>query len=110
MPDKRYIDIKVIDGGWKIDAGAQPTQCSDLYSIAQDIKHAIMESGLARKLVAERNPILRADVLLQIEQKAELDNRIIPGTAKAIESEAGNILLTANAYDYEQPISTEVIA
>ncbi|MCF9378364.1 DUF2590 family protein, partial [Vibrio parahaemolyticus] len=49
-------------------------------------------------------------VLLQIEQKAELDNRIIPGTAKATESEAGNILLTANAYDYEQPISTEVIA
>lgn len=62
------------------------------------------------QISAERNPILRADVLLQIEQKAELDNRIIPGTAKATESEAGNILLTANAYDYEQPISTEVIA
>ncbi|MGL4193185.1 MAG: DUF2590 family protein [Vibrio sp.] len=108
MPDKSYIDIKVIDGGWQIDAGAQPTQCSDLYSIAQDIKHAIMESGLARQLVAERNPILRADVLLQIEQKAELDSRIIPGTAKATESEAGNIQLTANAYDYDQMINTEV--
>lgn len=82
MPDKRYIDIKVIDGGWKIDAGAQPTQCSDLYSIAQDIKHAIMESGLARKLVAERNPILRADVLLQIEQKPSWITALFPARRK----------------------------
>ncbi|ELH7949035.1 DUF2590 family protein [Vibrio fluvialis] len=110
MPDKQYIDIKVIDGGWAIDAGEQPTQCSDLYSIAQDIKHAIMESGLARQLLAERNPVLRADVLLQIEQKAELDNRIIPGTAAATESTAGNIILTAQAYDYDDPIQTEVSA
>ncbi len=110
MPDKQYIDIKVVDGGWDIDSGTQPTQCSDLYSIAQDIKHAIMESGLARTLVAERNPVLRADVLLQIEQKAELDTRIIPGTATATESSAGNIELTANAYGYDQLIETEVTA
>lgn len=110
MLDKQYIDIKVIDGGWAIDAGEQPTQCSDLYSIAQDIKYAIMESGLARQLLAERNPVLRADVLLQIEQKAELDNRIIPGTATATESTAGNITLTAQAYDYDDPIQTEVSA
>ncbi|WP_456297312.1 DUF2590 family protein [Vibrio sp. AK197] len=100
MPDKRYIDIKVIDGGWQMDAGQQPTECSDLYSIAQDIKHAIMESGLARLLVAERNPALRADVLVQIEQLAELDTRLIPGTATATESEVGHIDLTATAYDY----------
>ncbi len=110
MPDKQYIDIKVVDGGWDIDSGEQPTQCSDLYSIAQDIKHAIMESGLARKLLAERNPILRADVLLQIEQKAELDTRIIPGTASATEGDAGDIKLTAQAYDYDQLIETEVTA
>ncbi|AGN34223.1 hypothetical protein VPPG_00099 [Vibrio phage VD1] len=110
MPDKQYIDIKVIDGGWDVDSGEQPTQCSDLYSIAQDIKHSIMESGLARKLVAERNPVLRADVLLQIEQKAELDTRIIPGTAQATESSAGTITLTAQAYDYDQLIETEVTA
>ncbi|MBF4249199.1 DUF2590 domain-containing protein, partial [Vibrio anguillarum] len=27
MPDKRYIDIKVIDGGWQMDAGQQPQKC-----------------------------------------------------------------------------------
>ncbi|EOW9266014.1 TPA: DUF2590 family protein [Vibrio cholerae] len=108
MPDKRYIDIKVIDGGWKIDAGAQPTQCSDLYSIAQDIKHAIMESGLARKMAAERNAILRADLLLQIEQLAEADLRLIPGTAIAVETDAGSIRLTAQAYGFDDKITTEV--
>jgi hypothetical protein len=110
MADKQYIDIKVVDGGWDVDAGQQPEQCSDLYSIAQDIKHDIMESGLARLLVAERNPILRADVLLQIEQKAELDTRIIPGTASTTESIPGTITLTAQAYDYDQLIQTEVTA
>ncbi|MBY8075253.1 DUF2590 family protein [Vibrio fluvialis] len=108
MPDKRYIDIKVVEGGWELDSGAQPTQCSDLYSIAQDIKHSIMESGLARKLSAERNGILRADILLQIEQKAEADARVIPGSATAVEAGAGNVLLTAYAYGYDEQIHTEV--
>ncbi|HAS6319036.1 DUF2590 family protein [Vibrio rotiferianus] len=110
MSDKRYIDIKVIDGGWELDAGSQPTQCSDLYSIAQDVKHAIMESGLARKLAAERNAILRADVLLQIEQKAEMDTRVIPGTASAVETTPGTIALSASAYGFEETIQTEVTA
>lgn len=100
MPDKKYIDIKVVDGGWDIDAGQQPQECSDLYSIAQDIKHSIMESGLARELIAERNAALRSDVLVQIEQLAEQDVRIIPGTATATELTAGQITLTAEAYEF----------
>ena len=105
MPDnvllaKKYIDIKVIEGGWSIDAGQQPAECSDLVSIAQDIKHGIMESGLARELIAERNPALRNDVLIQIEQLAELDIRIIPGSATAHELTAGDVILTAEAYEY----------
>lgn len=105
---KHYIDIKVKDGGWDMDAGQQPAKCSDLYSIAQDIKHAIMESGLARLLVGERNPVLRADVLVQIEQLAEQDSRIVPGTATATEIKAGDISLTASAYDYDQQIETQI--
>ncbi|MBB1272524.1 DUF2590 family protein [Psychromonas sp. SR45-3] len=100
MPDKKYIDIKVVDGGWDIDAGQQPQECSDLYSIAQDIKHSIMESGLARELIAERNAALRSDVLVQIEQLAEQDVRIIPGSATATELTAGQITLTAEAYEF----------
>ncbi|BBL91829.1 DUF2590 family protein [Vibrio diabolicus] len=108
MSDKQFIDIKVIDGGWELDAGKQPTQCSDLYSIAQDIKHAIMESGLARTLAAERNAILRADVLLQIEQKAEQDSRVVPGTATAVEQSPGVVFLVAQAYGFSENLQTEI--
>ncbi len=100
MSDNQYIDIKIVDGSWELDAGQQPTLCSDLYSTAQDIKHAIMESGIARELIAERNAALRNDVLIQIEQIAELDIRIIPGTATATELSAGDISLTAETYEY----------
>jgi len=105
---KQYIDLKVVDGGWDMDAGQQPAECSDLYSIAQDIKHAIMESSLARQLVAERSPVLRADVLVQIELLAEADIRVVPGSATATELEAGDITLTATAYEYgELALSVE---
>ena len=112
MSDKQYIDIKIVDGGWEIDDGQQPTTCSDTYSIAQDVKHAIMESGLARELQAERNPTLRAHVLLQIEEVAENDSRIIPGTATVTDSitdsTTGAIELTAQSYDGTDTVSTEV--
>lgn len=108
MPDKSYIDIHVVDGGWHIDDGGQPELCSDEYSIAQDIKHSIMESGLARQLVAERNPIVRADVLLQMEQKAELDSRLVPGSASVTENQSGVIELSAQAYAIDAAIDTQV--
>lgn len=107
MTEKKYIDIKVVDGGWQLDAGQQPTQCSDLFSIAQDIKHSILASGLTRELIAERNPALRDDVLVQIEQLTEQDSRIIPGTATVTELSVGEIILTADAYEYG---TVEVIA
>ncbi len=115
MPDssstnKRYVDIKVIDGGWNMDTGNQPEAASDLYSIAQDVKHRIVESGLARKLCAERNPTLRADVLVQIEQQAEKDQRIKPGSAYAQEISAGIVQLTAKTYDYDTTLDLEVSA
>ncbi len=113
MSDKQYIDIKVIDGGWQMDAGQQPTECSDLYSIAQDIKHLIMESGLLRELQGERHVALRSDVLVQIEQLTETDIRIIPGSATATEIKPGEITLTAETYEFgttdEIQLSTEQV-
>lgn len=100
MSDKQYIDIKVIDGGWQMDAGQQPDKCSDLFSVAQDVKHSIMESGLLRLIQAERNPVLRTDIMIQIEQLAEVDTRIVPGSAAVVEGCAGNMILTADTYDF----------
>ena len=108
--NQQYIDIKVVNGGWDIDAGQQPLSCSDLYSIAQDIKHAVMESGLLVGLIAERNAVLREDVLIQIEQLTESDVRIIPGTATATEVSTGDIILIAETYEYGSTGNIEVTA
>ncbi|EHI50574.1 phage protein, partial [Aeromonas salmonicida subsp. salmonicida 01-B526] len=49
--DPKYIDLLVVNGAWQLDAGGQPRYTQDRHSIGQDIKHRIMESGLARKLI-----------------------------------------------------------
>ena len=100
MSNKKYVDIKVIDGGWDMDAGQQPTQCNDLYSIAQDVKHSIMESGLLRQLQAERSPVLRSDINIQIEQLAESDLRIVPGSATVTEVSASELTLIAETTEF----------
>lgn len=89
-----YIDYLVTDGGLDFDAGQQPIQTSDLNSIAQDVKHAILESGLLREYQAERNRTLRADVLTRIEMLIETDKRIEPGTAE-IEEQSAELLWIA---------------
>lgn len=102
MSERKYIDILVEKGGWQLDAGGQPRLTSDRYSIGQDIKHRIMESGLARKLVAERSATLRADVMTEIELLVEDDERLVPGTISITEESAGTLLVTATTYEFGQ--------
>lgn len=101
MPQEpKYIDILVIDGAWQLDAGGQPRMTQDRHSIGQDIKHRIMESGLARKLIGERSPTLRADVMTEIELLVENDERLIPGTIVISEEAPDRILVTARTYEF----------
>ncbi len=95
MTTKHYIDLLVNQGGIDFDAGQQPFYTCDIMSIAQDVKHAVLESGLVRELQAERNRTLRADVLTRIEMLIETDLRIEPGTATAQEQSAKVITLLA---------------
>ncbi|MCG7497752.1 DUF2590 family protein [Vibrio sp. Of7-15] len=99
---ENYVDLLVTDGGIDFDAGQQPIYTADRNSIAQDIKHAIMESGLLRELQAERNRTLRADVLTRIEMLIEVDERIEPGTAEVNEQESGALWLFAQTVDYRE--------
>ncbi|WP_153446918.1 DUF2590 family protein [Vibrio algicola] len=98
--DKKYIDIQVSLGGWDLDAGNQPIYTNDVFSIAQDIKHRILESGLARELQGERNNAKRATVLTKIEMLTESDDRIVPGTASCIEENVNRYFLTAVTKEY----------
>ena len=100
MTTQYYIDLFVNHGGVDFDAGQQPRYTSDIMSIAQDVKHAVLESGLVRQLQAERNRTLRADVLTRIEMLIETDLRIEPGSASAIEQSASLILLQANTVKF----------
>lgn len=97
---EQFIDLLVTDGGIDFDAGQQPIYTSDRNSIAQDIKHAILESGLLREMQAERNSALRADVLTRIELLVEQDDRIVPGSAEIREQTSSEIWIFAETEDY----------
>lgn len=99
MTDSIYRDLLIDNGDIVLDAGQNPVITTDRVVIAQDIKHAILESGLAVKLVAERSPTEISDVEYQIIMLAEDDLRIIPGTGR-IQMVNEQRLLTANTYEF----------
>lgn len=103
-----YIDLLITpDGDFTLDSGNEPLSCNNRISIGQDIRHAIIESGLCTKLVAERSPTLRADVMTQLELLVEDDVRIVPGTVMITDEEPTRISITAQTYDFGS-INTEV--
>ncbi|MBE2898622.1 DUF2590 family protein [Pasteurellaceae bacterium 20609_3] len=99
MEDK-YFDILITDEDVTLDSGGVPQICNNRVSIAQDIKHAILESGLATQLIAQRSSVLRRDVYLQIIFLVEEDERLIPGTIFLNEESPERLLLTAETYDF----------
>ena len=96
----KYFDLLITDEDITLDSGGLPKLCNNRVSIAQDIKHAILESGLLTKLIAERNAILRRDTLLQLTFLVEEDKRLIPGTIFIKEESSTRLLLTADTYDF----------
>ncbi|RAW92136.1 hypothetical protein CKY01_05850 [Photorhabdus laumondii subsp. clarkei] len=83
-----------------VGKGNEPRFCHNRISIGQDCVHAILESGLATKLIAERSPTLRADIHTQIGILAEDDERIIPGTVIINEESPIKLWITAETYDF----------
>ena len=101
MTDKRlYIDLLITDGNFTLNSGNEPVMCDNRQSIAQDVIHMIIESALAKQLVAERSRILRADILLQLEMLVETDTRLVPGTVALTEEEPGRYLVRADTWDF----------
>lgn len=98
----KYFDLLIIDRDFSLNNGFEPNLTKNEHSIGQDIKHSIIESGLATELVAERSPTLRYDVFTRIILLVETDHRIIPGTARIREETAERLYLTADTYDFGQ--------
>lgn len=100
MREILYIDLLINNGDFSLNAGHEPELCNNRKSIGQDIVHAIIESGLATQLIAERSPTLRADIFTQLELLVENDERIVPGTVEINEESQKRLWVTASTYDF----------
>lgn len=100
MSEILYIDLLINNGDFSLNAGHEPELCNNRKSIGQDLVHAIIESGLATQLIAERSPTLRADIFTQLELLVENDERIVPGTVEINEESQKRLWVTASTYDF----------
>ncbi|EMF7383275.1 DUF2590 family protein [Vibrio sp. 704] len=100
MADYKYQDILIENGDVVLDAGRNPILIQDRAVIAQDIKHAIIESNLAVDLIAERSPSKKADIRTRLELLVEEDVRLVPGTVRLDEPTEGSIYVFADTMDF----------
>lgn len=102
-----YIDLLITNGDFTLDSGNEPRRCNNRDSIAQDIIHSILESGITARLIGERSPTMRGDVLTQLQLLVESDERLIPGTIVITEESVSRLYITAETYDFGT-VGTEV--
>lgn len=102
-----YQDLLIENGDVMLDAGRNPVLIQDRAVIAQDIKHAIIESNLAVELIAERSPSKKADIRTRLELLVEEDVRLVPGTVSIEEVKSGFIYIFAKTIEFGE-ISTKV--
>ncbi|HCE2240653.1 DUF2590 family protein [Vibrio parahaemolyticus] len=100
MAEYKYQDILIENGDVMLDAGRNPILIQDRAVIAQDIKHAIIESNLAVDLIAERSPSKKADIRTKLELLVEEDTRLVPGTVRLEEPKQGTIYIFAKTIDF----------
>ena len=82
-----YRDLHIKNGDVVLDAGHNPTYLTDRDVIAQDIVHAILDTGLANLLVSDRGTGVTQDTQTKIKLLVEDDVRIMPGTVQVTENE-----------------------
>lgn len=100
MADYLYQDLLIENGDVVLDAGRNPVLIQDRAVIAQDIKHAIIESNLAVELIAERSPPKKADIRTRLELLVEEDVRLVPGTIRLEEPNDGEVYIFATTADF----------
>lgn len=102
-----YIDLLITQGDFTLDSGQEPLRCDNRQSIGQDIVHSIVESGITARLIGERSPTMRGDVITQLILLVESDERLVPGTIVITEESLSRLYITAETYDFG-PTSTGV--
>ncbi len=102
-----YIDLLITDGDFTLNSGGEPVLCDNRVSIGQDVVHSILESGIAARLIGERSPTLRGDIITQLILLVEDDERLVPGTVVINEETPGRLYITADTLDFGR-LATEV--
>lgn len=88
MTDFTYCDIKVTDSfDFSNQEIGDPQYIYDLDVIKQDIRHALLESGLLEQLIGERSIKKRAVIYNKIRSIIESDERIVAGSSSVDEDE-----------------------
>ncbi len=75
-----YLDLWIDEGDLVLDSVDNPQLLDGLASIAQDIKHLVMESGLLVELIGQRGAQNQQSTFMDIVVLIETDQRIEPGT------------------------------
>lgn len=78
---QQFIDLKIEYGDIVIENGTE-VLVSDRDSIVQDIRHAILESGVLIDMIGNRSAEQRQQKINQLIEYLETDPRIIPGSIK----------------------------
>lgn len=97
MENAKYKDLHIVGDSIELDALKQPVLIFDRDVIAQDIKHALRESGLLELLIGERSKDKRKMIFIKIKILVESDSRIEPGTAKIEQALPGELYISANS-------------
>lgn len=105
-----YVDLLITGHNFTLNSAAEPVLCDNRVSIAQDCQHAIIESGLATRLLAEKSPTLRADIMMQMTLLIEDDERITPGTVSVTETSplSGRLMIHADTEEFHDTLTFEV--
>ena len=90
-------DLELVSGDLAFGPDDEPRFLAGTAAIAQDVKHRLLESGLAAELVAEDgNPDAS---LAALAFEVETDERIRPGSALGRITGSGRIEITARTLD-----------
>jgi len=102
-----YTDLHISNGDVVLDAGKNPLYLTDRAAIAQDIAHAILDTGLAHLLVSDRGTGVTADTQIKLKLLVEDDVRILPGTVRIEQVTSGQWWVYADTIDFG-PVSAPI--
>lgn len=99
-PSPLYWDLLVTDEDLSLDVAGMAMRCNNQDSIAQDMKHCLLESGLVTDLIGARSRILRNDIYLQMMLLLEEDERLVAGSIDIVEEKIDRLRISADTVEW----------